>query len=135
MKYCVVLNALSNLAQPVMCAEETGVLQTCYDLIDCDTIQLVPLYPGRLPKGYIAVCDEDTYGKMEIFNPLASWLYGTDEHGQPIVRDAVILKETEEDMIFMEEDEARKLSADLNEKAEEVFNKTMNAVIMTLNRK
>lgn len=118
MKYCVLLNQTDEPAKIVPCTTD-DVLGTCYQLIDCDTVQLVPNYPDRLPKGYEALCDENTYGKSLFINPLASWIYGADEHGAGIFGKAVVLKtvrndEDEEDLAFMTEDEAKALAEELN---------------------
>ena len=125
MNYCVLLDCLANQAKPIQRVKKTGLLQTAYDLIGCDTVQLVPLYPDRLPKDYEAVCDENSYGKTQIFNPLASWLYGCDDHGSPIVNNVVIFKVKKDDFAWMTEEEARQIADDLNARAEEIFDLTM----------
>jgi hypothetical protein len=128
MKYCVVLSALENRAKALRCLNDAEVLQTCYDVIRCQTVENVILHPGRLPDGFVAFADEDLYGKMQIFNPLASWIHGADEHGQPICNDVIIWKATPEDVDFMTADEARQICKDLNDRAEEIFTMTMDAV-------
>ena len=125
MKYCVLLDCLSNQAKPIQRFRDTGLLETAYQLMNCDTVQLIPLYPDRLPKGYEAVCDENTWGKTTIFNPLASWLYGCDDHGTPIMNNAVIFKVKGDDFAWMTEEEARKICDDLNARADEIFDLTM----------
>lgn len=116
MSYCVFLSQMDEPAKVVQCTGD--VLHECYRLIDCDTVQLVPGYPDRLPKGYEALCDEDRYGKTEFINPLASWIYGADDHGAAIVGNVVVLKtvqtEDGEDLAFMTEEEATALAEDLN---------------------
>jgi hypothetical protein len=129
MKYCVMLNALLNNARVMSYDDNAEVLDACYDAIDCDTIQMVPLWPDRMPKGYVAVCDEDVHGKAPIINPMASWLYGTDDHGQPITRNALVWKEIEDDFDFMTEEEAQKLADFFNEKADEIFSAVVDGVI------
>ena len=128
MKYCVVLSALENRAKVLRCLNDAEVLQTCYDAIHCRTVENVILHPGRLPDGFVAFADEDLYGKMKIFNPLASWIHGADEHGQPICNDVIIWKATPEDVDFMTAEEARQICKDLNDRAEEIFTMTMDAV-------
>ena len=125
MKYCVLLSQTDEPAKIVPCTTD-DVLVTCYQLIDCDTVQLVPNYPDRLPKGYEALCDENTYGKSLFINPLASWIYGADEHGAGIFGKAVVLKtvrndEGEEDLAFMTEDEAKALAEELNKDFENKY--------------
>ncbi len=128
MKYCVVLSALENKAKVLRCLNDAEVLQTCYDVIRCQTVENVILHPGRLPNGFVAFADENIMDKMKIFNPLASWIHGADEHGQPICNDVIIWKTTPEDVDFMTADEARQVCKDLNDRADEIFTMTMDAV-------
>ena len=130
MKYCVLLDAMANEAKPVPYPESTDLLSVAYELIGCDTVQLVPVYPGRLPKGFDAVCDENRHpDEIQIFNPLASWLYGTDDHGAPITKNVVIFKVKRDDFALMTEEEARKICKDLNSRADEIFDLTMFATM------
>lgn len=121
MNYCVLLDCLANRAKPIQQVKKTGILKTAYDLISCDHVQLVPLYPDRLPKGYEALCDEETYGKIRIVNPLASWLYGCDDHTVPIVNNVVIFKTCEDDFVWMTEEDAQQIADDLNARADEIL--------------
>ena len=110
MKYCVLLDAMANEAKPVPYPESTDLLSVAYELIGCDTVQLVPIYPDRLPKGFDAVCDENRLDtEIQIFNPLASWLYGCDDHGVPITKNVVIFKVKRDNFALMTEEEARKI--------------------------
>lgn len=116
MSYCVFLSQYDEPAKVVQCTDD--VLPECYRLIECDTVQLVPGYPDRLPKGYEALCDENRYGKTVFINPLASWIYGADDHGAAIMGNVVVLKtiqmEEGEDLAFMTEEEATALAEVLN---------------------
>ena len=118
MNYCVLLNQMGGPASEIPCTID-DVLETCYALIGCERVQLVPAYPDRLPKGYDILCDENTHGKTLLINPLASWIYGTDEHGAGVFGNAVILKvvnneDDEGDLAFMTEEEAKALAEELN---------------------
>ena len=125
MKAYVLLEAMTNSAKVIRVMNDVDVMQAMYATIGCDTVQLIPLYPDRIPKGYAALCDEDVYGKEKVFNPLASWLYGADSHGQIVTRNAVIIKSIPEDFDFMTVEEARKIAKDLNDRAEEIFDLTV----------
>jgi len=129
MKCCILLDAVENVAKVIPVKKGTKLLQTAYSLMGCDSVQLIPLYPDRLPKGYEAITDENTFGKTKIFNPLASWLYGCDDHGSPIVNNVVIFKVKRDDFTLMEEDEARKIAEDLNSRADEIYDLTMFKVM------
>ena len=136
MKYCVLLSQTDEPAKIVPCTTD-DVLGTCYQLIDCDTVQLVPNYPDRLPKGYEALCDANTYGKTLFINPLASWIYGVDEHGSGIFGNAVVLKtvrndEDEEDLDFMTEEEAKALEEELNKDFDNKYDMVYQKVLIAL---
>lgn len=118
MNYCVLLSQFDEPANVVPCTID-DVLETCYTLIGCKTVQLIPAYPDRIQKGYDVLCDENIHGKTLFINPLASWIYGTDKHGTGIFGNAVILKvvnneDDEGDLAFMTEEEANALAEDLN---------------------
>lgn len=129
MKAIIVLDAIENQAKVQRVGDDADIMRTIYRLIDCRTVQMLPLYPDRIPKGYMALVDENDHGKVQIFNPLASWLYGCDDHGACVTRNAVIVKEIPEDFDFMTEEEARKICDDLNAKADDIFIVTMDAVV------
>ena len=121
MKHCVLLDPMTSTARIVRVDDKADVMITLYNLIDCDMVQLLPVYPGRLQNGFAVLVDEDTYGKPNVFNPLASWLYGCDDHGQPIFRGAVIMKDTQNDLAFLTKDEAEKIVEDINTRGGNVY--------------
>ena len=51
------------------------------------------VHPKYLPEGLCMVIDDEGLLKGYAINSIASVLYGTPEHGQPIVGTAVILRE------------------------------------------
>ena len=57
----------------------------------CGYIETV--HPKYLPEGLCMVIDDEGLLKGYAINSIASILYGTPEHGQPIVGTAVILRE------------------------------------------
>lgn len=62
------------------------------DTIGVDWIEIV--HPRRLPEGFVMVVDE--MGLMKdnaVLNPVGSWFYETDKHGDPIVGNVLIMKE------------------------------------------
>ena len=53
-----------------------------------------PVYPKGLKEPYLFLCDEEGLMKEKpIINFLGSWMYGTQEHGEPIVGDIMIVKQ------------------------------------------
>lgn len=128
MKYCVLLDAMENRAKAIPFKPGVSLLQTAYKAMGCDQVQLIPLYPDRLPKGYEAITDENLMlkdGATKIFNPLASWLYGCDVHGTPILNNVVIFKVKGSNFTGMTEEEAERIAGELNAHADEIFDLTM----------
>ena len=70
----------------------------------------------------MAVDEEGLFKETPFINPFASWLYGYQKHGNPIVGKALILKEvmTDDgmDSELLDDDEADLLIAWLNERRE-----------------
>ena len=135
MSYAVLLSQTDEPAKVIQCTGD--VLKECYRLIGCDTVQLVPGYPDRLPKGYEALCDENTWGKSLFINPLASWIYGADDHGAGIMGNAVVLKviqteDGDEDLAFMTEEEATALAEELNRDFETKYDLVVFTVMVSL---
>ena len=53
-----------------------------------------PVYPKGLKEPYLFLCDEEGLLKdRPVINFLGSWMYGTQEHGEPIVGDIMIVKQ------------------------------------------
>lgn len=67
------------------------------------------VHPKYLPEGLCVVVDDEGLLKGSAINNIASVLYGTPEHGQPIVGNAVILREGfvagERDFVSLTEDD------------------------------
>lgn len=73
---------------------ETDVVRWCYQQIDCDLVEVVR--PKGLPEGMVLVCDEEFLLKDKpVLNPLASYLYGMQDHGNPICGDCVLMREVD----------------------------------------
>ena len=130
MRYCVLLNAESQKAEPVKAKSGESLMKIAHRLIECDMLQLLPLYPGRLPNGYAAVCDENVYGKYSAINPIASWLYGSDEHGAPVVRNVVVFRLRKDDFGWMTAEEATAIADGLNAVPAESLNKVILNVVL-----
>lgn len=62
------------------------------DTIHCDWIEVV--HPEKLPEGYAMIVDEEGLLTEKPLNRFGSWLYGIEKHGQPIVGDVLIVKES-----------------------------------------
>lgn len=75
------------------------------------------VHPRRLPRGLIMVVNEEGLCNGLPVNPIASYLYQTDIHGQPIVGNVVIVKEgifeDERDIVGIPDDEANSIMGKL----------------------
>lgn len=84
--------------------------------IGCDLIQIV--HPMGLESPRVVICDEEGLLKERpMINFLASWLYETQTHGQPIVGDVLIMEEYDTadggDLGGMSREDADELSENL----------------------
>jgi len=79
--------------------------------INCSWIEIVR--PRRLPEGFVMIVDEEGLLKPNEANFAGCWFYETDKHGEPIVGDALILKEEMGDdgidCVGMDEDDVNKV--------------------------
>ena len=75
--------------------------------------------PRRLRKGLIMIVNEEGLLHGLPINPMASWLYGADKHGQPIVGNVIILEEGlykgEPDIVGISDEEAADVAAELTD--------------------
>ena len=75
--------------------------------------------PRRLRKGLIMIVNEEGLLLGLPVNPMASWLYGADKHGQPIVGNVIILEEGlykgEPDIVGISDEKAADVAAELIE--------------------
>ena len=70
---------------------DQGLLDFCYQNIGCQYVETV--HPRYLQEPYILMIDEE--GRLKdkpMVNFIASYLYGTHEHRQPIVGNALVMK-------------------------------------------
>lgn len=91
---------------------EQSLLDFCYQSIGCQYIETV--HPRYLQEPYILIVDEE--GRLKdkpSINFIASYLYGTHEHHEPIVGNVLVMKlgMTNEgpDILPLDEAEARQV--------------------------
>lgn len=90
------------------------IFDAARDAIGCDWIELVE--PESLTNdGYLMLIDEE--GKLKdgplSINCIASDLYGSDRHGDPIIGSAVIVKTDGENLFLLQKEEAQLLATKL----------------------
>lgn len=89
--YGVKLSDKGLLIEIVKRREDESLLAFCYRAIGCDIIEVV--FPKGLNEPYCMVVDEEGLLRDKpMLNIFASYLYGSHEHGQPIVGNALIMR-------------------------------------------
>ena len=89
-KACIYLSTHSFEPQIVPVQGE-DIMDTVRKMIGCEWIEVV--HPRRLSEQYAVLVDEEGLLKASpVFNEIASYLYEIEQHGQPIVGDAVIVR-------------------------------------------
>lgn len=98
------------------CNPQQELFYIARQAIGCDWIELVEAEP-LAKQGMLMMIDEE--GKLKpgaaFINCMASHLYGAENHGDPIVGNAVVVKTTGEQLELMTEAEARQLATDLEQ--------------------
>ena len=89
-KACIYLSTHSFEPQIVPVQGEDS-MDTVRKMIGCEWVEVV--HPRRLSEQYAVLVDEEGLLKASpVFNEIASYLYEIEQHGQPIVGDAVIVR-------------------------------------------
>lgn len=84
--------------------EKEGVLQFCYREIGCDLIDIAPTQYLKSP--YIMIADDEGLLKNDPhLNIIGSYLYGIQDHGNPIVGDTLIMKEKGAEILWLTKEE------------------------------
>ena len=112
-KYAVVLHTDAK-NEIIDMTKERQVCPALYSVIGCDTVEFVN--PQLLERPYALAVDEEGLLKgVTYINPVASYLYKTHIHGNPIVGVAVLIKlvNTDDgpDYVFLQKDEAEKMKS------------------------
>lgn len=90
------------------------ILAVIRKMIGCEWVEVVRT--RRLGNKYIMIVDEE--GRLKdapLFNEIASYIYGIEQHGEPIVGDAAIIRmerasDGSEDLEWMNREEAEILT-------------------------
>lgn len=113
--YAVVLTDKQEV-KVVQCDPDKEIFDTARELIGCDWIEIVE--PETLSdKDMVFLIDEE--GKLsagtKFLNCIASHLYKTEKHGDPIIGSAVILKAGEEELKLLTKAEAETIHDQMTE--------------------
>lgn len=107
-KYAVKINGGKPDINIVEKQEGEDMLRFCYKQIECDLIDIAPI--KGLSEQYIMVCDDEGLLKDQpCLNIVGSYLYGTQNHGNPIVGNVLIMKEGNADIQWLTKDEANEV--------------------------
>ena len=99
------------LPKVIACNPDKDIFDIGREAIGCDWIELVEAEP-LAKDGLLMMIDEE--GKLKpggaLINATASALYGTEQHGDPIMGNAVIVRTTGENLELLTFGEAEQLS-------------------------
>ena len=113
-KYAVLLTDNQEI-KILECDPQEEIFEIARGSLGCEWIELVE--PDALSKnGYLLLIDEEGKlkdGPMPI-NCIASDMYGSDRHGDPIVGNAMIVRAGDERLMLLTKAEAEMLSSDLD---------------------
>ena len=96
-------------------AGSANFIEFCEKEIGCDVIEIV--HPKRLHAPYAIVIDDCGSIHELPINPIASWLYGMDVHGCPILGPALFVKDVMTDggpdVTLLDADDVKLVSKEL----------------------
>ena len=99
------------LPKVIACNPDKDIFDIGREAIGCDWIELVEAEP-LAKDGLLMLIDEE--GKLKpggaLINATASALYGTEQHGDPIMGNAVIVRTTGENLELLTSGEAEQLA-------------------------
>ena len=126
-KYAVLLTDAQEI-KVLECDPQEELFEIARGTIGCDWIELVE--PESLSKqGYVLMIDEE--GKLRdhpaSINCIASEMYGSYRHGDPIVGNAVIVHAADEQLELLSKTEAEVLADSLNRKRDLAIDKISKA--------
>lgn len=114
-RFAVLLTDTQDI-QIMICDPQRDMFDTARQAIGCDWIEIAEADP-LAKQGMLMLIDEE--GKLKpgaaLINCTASHLYGSEEHGDPIIGNAMIVKCSGEDLELMTKAEATELFARMEE--------------------
>lgn len=131
--YAVKLNTQLDI-EIVKKRSDQALLDFCYQNIGCQYVETV--HPRYLQEPYILIIDEE--GRLKdkpSINVIASYLYGTHEHHEPIVGNVLVMKlgMTNEgpDILPLDEAEARQVEESMR-KISNIAQRKVHAAFRTM---
>ena len=126
-KFAVLLTDTQDV-KVVECDPQEEIFGIARGFIGCDWIELVEADP-LADKGYLLLIDEE--GKLRdgdlSINCIASDLYGADQHGDPIIGNALVVRAQDESLELMTENEAKELAAGFEQSRDRSIEKISRA--------
>ena len=111
----------------VYCDTQADVLDIGRRNIGCDWIELI--VPEQLQKdGYVIMIDEEAKIKgNNNINCIASYLYESHHHGDPVVGNAMIVKVDGESLVLLTQEQATTLTFSMMQLREQAINTIVEA--------
>ncbi len=130
-EYGVKLSCGGLMVEKVERKDDETVLQFCYRIIGCDTVEIVNA--RNLESPYCIVVDEEGLIKSHpMYNIIASHMYGACEHGQALVGNAIIMKNEQRyvgiETVWLSSEEADAMMLEIHKRILAVVNDTNDAI-------
>lgn len=126
-QYAVLLTETQDV-KVIACNPDKDIFDIGREAIGCDWIELVEA-ESLAKDGLLMLIDEE--GKLKpggaLINATASALYGTEQHGDPIMGNAVIVRTTGEDLELLTAGAARQLAVQMEAVRDRTLQKTAEA--------
>ena len=131
-KNCVVVLTDAQEVKVTHCTPEADIGDVAGNVLHCDWVQAVSS-EALNEKGLILLVDEDAKLKSgrKYINCIASSLYGTEDHGDPIIGDAMLVRNDNGGLHLFSESEARDLSSEMVAMREQAINSIGKALRLT----
>ena len=109
-KYALLLTTDGKVEFVTTDGEDGKILEVAREKIGCEWIECVYCSDERGNRICMMIDEEGKLKEEQYMNPIASWLYETCRHGDPIVGNAMLVLEGEEDLEYMNGMEVARLA-------------------------
>lgn len=100
-KYALLLTVDGKVEFVTTDSECEKMLEVAREKIGCDLIECVCFNDKRGERICMMIDENGKLKEEKYMNPIASWLYGTHRHGDPIVGNAMLVLEGDESLEYM----------------------------------
>jgi len=114
-KNCAVLLTDAQEVKVIRCDPGTDTFDVACNVIGCEWIEIVEPEPLAKDDMVLLIDEEGKLKSSGFINCIASYLYGSDKHGDAIVGSGVVVKAADESLELMTNAEAKQLAFSLTQ--------------------